>query len=434
MGDQELDVNNHIYEEHYLASDDGNGIEDFDFSDNDTLYNDGFQTGENSNPNLEDANNDEDENHLVDEDIEDNVTHEDTEFNIDFIEGQPHVTHDYVSPGGTLYWTPIVLDDIKPKVSSKFNSYGEAKTMYRKYALESGFDVRLGRVQKMKNGIITNRHLVCNREGNPNTSNLDTLDIQHKKTQRRKDLFRRNCKAKVVLEIIPGTLTYVVSDFVERHNHELFSKGNMHLSRSKGKLDYSQEIFIHNLSKQNIGPVKAHRLYSALQVAPSVRGGLVTDFKNARRNLNCYIGGRDAKFLVDKMNDRKKNVPSFTFEYKVSNKRLNSLFWADETAKYNYNSFGDVISLDATFSMNKYDMVFVPFTGIDNHKKCVTFGAGLLSKEDGVSYEWLLRAFLKAFRKQPQLVLSDHVTSPNFSARKDRFNLCFLKIKSEKSL
>nr|KAJ0187130.1 hypothetical protein LSAT_V11C900472830 [Lactuca sativa] len=409
MGDQEPDVNNHIYEEHYLASDDGNGIEDFDFPDNDTLYNDGFQTRESNNPNLEDANNDEDENHFVDEDIEVNidysegqphVTHEDTEFNIDFIEGQPHVTHDYVSPGDTLYWTPIVLDKIKPKVSSKFNSYGEAETMYRKYALESGFDVRFGRVQKMKNRIITNRHLVCNREGNPNTSKLDTLDIQHKKTQRRKDLFRRNCKAKVVLEIIPGTLTYVVSDFVERYNHELFSKGNMHLSRSKRKLDYSQEIFIHNLSKQNIGPVKAHRLYSALQVGPSVRGGLVTDFKNARRNLNCYIGGRDAKFLVDKMNDRKKN-------YKVSNKRLNSLFWADEIAKYNYNSFGDVISLDATFKMNKYDMVFVPFTGIDNHKKCVTFGAGLLSKEDGVSYEWLLRAFMKAFRKQPQLVLSD---------------------------
>ncbi|CAI9265857.1 unnamed protein product [Lactuca saligna] len=357
MGDQEADVNNHMYEEHYLASDDGNGIEDFDFPDNDTLYNDGFQTGESSNPNLEDANNDEDENHFVDEDIE---------VNIDYSEGQPHVTHDYVSPGGTLYWTPIVLDDIKPKVSSKFNSYG-----------------------------------------NPTTSKLDTLDIQHKKTQRRKDLFRRNCKAKVVLEIIPGTLTYVVSDFVERHNHELFSKGNMHLSRSKRKLDYSQEIFIHNLSKQNIGPVKAHRLYSALQVGPSVRGGLVTDFKNARRNLNCYIGGRDAKFLVDKMNDMKKNVPSFTFEYKVSNKRLNSLFWADETAKYNYNSFGDVISFDATFSINKYDMVFLPFTGIDNHKKCVTFDVGLLSKEDGVSYEWLLRAFLKAFRKQPQLVLSD---------------------------
>ncbi|CAI9295620.1 unnamed protein product [Lactuca saligna] len=151
MGDQEPNVSNHIYEEHYLASDDDNGIEDFNFPDNDTLYNDGFQTRESSNPNLEDANNDEDENHFVDEDIEVNidyserqphVTHEDTKFNIDFSEGQPHITHDYVSPGGTLYWTPIVLDDIKPKVSSKFNSYGEAETMYRKYALEFGFDVR----------------------------------------------------------------------------------------------------------------------------------------------------------------------------------------------------------------------------------------------------------------------------------------------------
>nr|KAJ0196892.1 hypothetical protein LSAT_V11C700364710 [Lactuca sativa] len=366
IGDQEPDGSNHIYEEHYLASDDDDGIEDFDFPDNDTLYNGGFQIGESSNPNLGQP----------------HVTHEDTKFNIDFSEGQPHVTHDYTS---------IVSNDIKPKVSSTFNSYGEAETTYRKYALESSFDVRLGRVQKMKNGIITKRNLVCNREGNPNTSNVDTIDTQHKKTQKRKDLFRRNCKSKVVLEIILGTLRYVVSDFLEQHNHELFSKGNMHLSRSKRKLDYSQEFFIHNLSKQNIGPVKP-----TLTVGPSVRGGLVSDFKNARRNLNCYIGGRDAKFLVDKMNDRKKNVPSFTFEYKVWNKRLNALFWADETAKYNYNSFGDV-----------YDMVFVPFTGIDNHKKYITFGAGLLSKEDGVSYEWLLTAFLKAFRKQPQLVLSD---------------------------
>nr|KAJ0198847.1 hypothetical protein LSAT_V11C600333120 [Lactuca sativa] len=57
--------------------------------------------------------------------------------------------------------------------------------------------------------------------------------------------------------------------------------------------------------------------------------------------------------------------------------------------------------------MNKYNMVFIPFTGIDNHKKCVTFGAGLLSREDGSSYSWLLRAFLKAFKKHPTLVLTD---------------------------
>ena len=52
-------------------------------------------------------------------------------------------------------------------------------------------------------------------------------------------------------------------------------------------------------------------------------------------------------------------------------------------------------------------MVFVPFTGIDNHRKCVTFGAGLLCNETTKSYIWLLRCFLKAFSKQPRLVVTD---------------------------
>lgn len=52
-------------------------------------------------------------------------------------------------------------------------------------------------------------------------------------------------------------------------------------------------------------------------------------------------------------------------------------------------------------------MVFVPFTGIDNHKRCVTFGAGLLRNESIESYKWLLESFLKAHGKQPRLVLTD---------------------------
>ncbi|CAI9299003.1 unnamed protein product [Lactuca saligna] len=181
----------------------------------------------------------------------------------------------------------------------------------------------------------------------------------------------------------------------------------MFMSRTKRKLDYSQEMFIHNFSKKNIGASRAYRLYTGLQGGSDVRGGLVSNFKNSMRNLKSYIGSRDAKFLVVKMLERKQISPTFSFEFKVVQKKLNAFFWADETTKYNYNAFGDVVSPDATFNMNKYDMVFVSFTGIDNHKKCVTFGVGLLSREDGSSYSWLLRAFLKAFKNQPTLVLID---------------------------
>nr|KAJ0190008.1 hypothetical protein LSAT_V11C800451560 [Lactuca sativa] len=183
----------------------------------------------------------------------------------------------------------------------------------------------------------------------------------------------------------------------------------VNLSRRKRKLDYSQEMFIHKLSKQNIGASRAHRLYSGLQGDSDIRGGLVSDFKNNTRNLNSYIGARDAKFLVLKMLERKKNIPIFSFDFRVVEKKLNSIFWGDKTAKYDYNAFGDVVSLDATFSMNKYDMVFVPFTKIDNHKICVTFGAGILSREDASSYSWLLRAFLKSFKKTTYTYQDPHL-------------------------
>nr|GEU60933.1 protein FAR1-related sequence 5-like [Tanacetum cinerariifolium] len=59
---------------------------------------------------------------------------------------------------------------------------------------------------------------------------------------------------------------------------------------------------------------------------------------------------------------------------------------ADEVSKYNYREFGNIVSLDATFKTNKYNMVFVSFTAIDNHKKCVTVAAGLLKNETTKSY------------------------------------------------
>lgn len=52
-------------------------------------------------------------------------------------------------------------------------------------------------------------------------------------------------------------------------------------------------------------------------------------------------------------------------------------------------------------------MVFVPFTGIDNHFHNVNLGAGLIAKENVESYVWLLSCFLKAFGRQPKVVVTD---------------------------
>ena len=52
-------------------------------------------------------------------------------------------------------------------------------------------------------------------------------------------------------------------------------------------------------------------------------------------------------------------------------------------------------------------MIFVPFTGIDHHQKCVTFGAALMADETFESYSWILTAFKQAHGKVPMLAVTD---------------------------
>ncbi|KAK1406358.1 hypothetical protein QVD17_41652 [Tagetes erecta] len=42
---------------------------------------------------------------------------------------------------------------------------------------------------------------------------------------------------------------------------------------------------------------------------------------------------------------------------------------------------------------NRYSMVFVPFTGIDNHNNNVSFGAAILASETAETYKWLEEVF-----------------------------------------
>nr|KAJ0217309.1 hypothetical protein LSAT_V11C300127800 [Lactuca sativa] len=101
--------------------------------------------------------------------------------------------------------------------------------------------------------------------------------------------------------------------------------------------------------------------------------------------------------------------------------------------RFRRSEFGEVISFDATFRTNKYKMVFVPFTAVDHHKKSITVGVGLLSRETIESYEWLLNAFLRAHEgKTQKIVLTDQDVAikevVEFVLPNSRHILCMLHI------
>ncbi|XP_021975544.1 protein FAR1-RELATED SEQUENCE 2-like [Helianthus annuus] len=122
------------------------------------------------------------------------------------------------------------------------------------------------------------------------------------------------------------------------------------------------------MSKLNMGPVKAFNVMKTCFGGFEDVGACKVEFKNYKRQINLFMGEYDADMVVI----------------------------------FVYNS--RIVVLTGT---NRYAMVFVLFTGIDNHHCNGTFGAALLASKTADTYIWLLRVFLKVVGSQPKVVVTD---------------------------
>ncbi|XP_074315186.1 uncharacterized protein LOC141651369 [Silene latifolia] len=138
-------------------------------------------------------------------------------------------------------------------------------------------------------------------------------------------------------------------------------------------------------------------------------GASLDDFKNIHSDVKCYIHERDGQMFVDHFKELAVIRPGFFFDYDVdSDGSLSKAIWADGIARRNYSVFGDAVSFDPTYSTNKYDMSFTPFTGVNNHKRSVTFCGALVTHEDADSFKWVFTRFLAAMGgKEPKYIITD---------------------------
>lgn len=139
---------------------------------------------------------------------------------------------------------------------------------------------------------------------------------------------------------------------MEGHNHGPIDDHNLDLTKKRRKLDVSTKEFIANCRLRGLGPTKAHKLHVVLKGGHHNLQGTVTDYKNFGRDIRDFIGNRDAQMVVDKFNERTKNLEDYNFEYEVVGTELTSIFWVDNVSKKNYGAFGEVIAFDATYKTN----------------------------------------------------------------------------------
>ncbi|XP_076896527.1 protein FAR1-RELATED SEQUENCE 5-like [Bidens hawaiensis] len=295
-------------------------------------------------------------------------------------------------------YTPIVSASMIPNEGMIFDSVDAAEQFYKRYALADGFSIRKG-TQWVVNNVLRLNYIVCTKEGSRTVKEVDTLNQDYKgKKDRRRPSQRTGCNAQLRL-VLTDKGKYMVKFFGEAHNHLFVNENDIHFLTAARELTFTHNKMLDDLANINIGPVKAFNIMRTVYGGFDKVGATKSDCKNYKRKINLYIGDYDAEMVVQRLMVKKDYCPNFSCDYITSKDgTLKGLFWANECAKRNF-----YVSFDATYRHNKYNMAFVPFTGIDNHNRNVTLGAALLGDEIAETYAWLLSCFKSAFGYEPQL-------------------------------
>jgi len=247
------------------------------------------------------------------------------------------------------------------------------------YANKIGFRTRKGKVQRLSNGTIRKRFLFCSKQGFRLKKQADKI------TKYKRKETRTGCNAKIQFSVENGK--WVVSQFSQEHNHDL--EDRRHITRSCTKTS------------------EAHLIHTGNNAEMAMDAGAPKCTELC--NMVWSTHPEEVQILLNYL--RRLQVEDLSLFYAVqldSDNRLKNLFWRDGRSMVDYDYFGDVLILDTTFRMDKYDMICAPFWGLNHHRQYVMFGCAFLLDESKESFVWLFETFLEAMgRKQPKTIVTD---------------------------
>ncbi|XP_057797111.1 protein FAR1-RELATED SEQUENCE 5-like [Salvia miltiorrhiza] len=221
----------------------------------------------------------------------------------------------------------------------------------------------------------------------------------------KKHSYRSNCKARLRVSRTNVESPWVVTLFDKEHNHELLHPSESYLLHSARKMEHSHKTLLMAMKSSGIGVSRAYRF---LENIGFTRKDVYNELHRESTKL-ANVANADANKLMEYLTEKGLSDPSFYWKVKVSEDgRLQNLFFRDSRCLVDYQHFGDVISVDATYKTNKYDLICVPIVGINHHRTNVMFAVAFLSNEKTESYEWLFSTFLESmYHKEPVIIFSD---------------------------
>ena len=289
---------------------------------------------------------------------------------------------------------------LEPKVGTIFNFEDEAKEYYSTYAKAKGFGSVVKASKKRDDGVKAYITYACHRSGKPRTTALNPVKSH--------PTSKVDCKAHMNISLqVDGK--WMLNSIELNHNHELDPEKAKYLKCYRTLPPHSQRAI--ELS-MDVG-IKLTPFIRACVIGEGGPDNVTWTEKDARnhkdkvRRSELKEGDAEAmhKYFVRMQEDN----GNFFYAIDVDkDHRLINAFWADARSRELYQEFGDVVTFDTTYLVNKFDMPFAPFVGVNHHGQSILFGCGLVTREDTTSFVWLFKTWLSCMLgSYPNAIITD---------------------------
>ncbi|XP_074351968.1 protein FAR1-RELATED SEQUENCE 5-like [Apium graveolens] len=208
-----------------------------------------------------------------------------------------------------------------------------------------------------------------------------------------------------------NTSQWEITSLELNHNHDVVSPSKMSLIKRERHVTAAQKNLIKSFYISGIVPRQQMNIFGKMHGGEEQVGFHAQHLRNVVRDFRKdNLGVNDAQAGLDLLHRLEEESGGIFFIRTLIDKegRLKYLLRVDLRSLLSYKNFGDVVAFDTTYRINRYAMLFVPFTGVNHHYQSFIFEFALMRDELKTTFEWILGTWLEAVEgKAPLAIISD---------------------------
>ena len=237
-----------------------------------------------------------------------------------------------------------------------------------------------------------------------------SLEVEDRvKGKRPRDVIPRTCcRARMCVAHKVSSNKWEVTKVNLEHNHAMVTSDKVNFMQRSRNIDPFTRSLIELFNKSGIETPKVMNLLSETCGGIKKVGFSAQDVRNVIRDIRRWVfDSGDAECGLVLLRDLQKQSDG-NFFYRVDvdeENRVRGLVWVDPRSLNAYKNFGDVVTFDSTYRTNRYDMHFIPITGVNHHYQNILFGFALIRDEKETTYRWVLKTWLEAVDNKPPITI-----------------------------